>query len=55
MNSSNPLNKVLPLCRAAVLPLDYLTATLQNRSTAILGKTAAPHNCSTAALGGQDA
>jgi hypothetical protein len=33
-NSSNPLNKVLLLCRAAVLPLDYLTATLQNRSTA---------------------
>jgi hypothetical protein len=34
MDSSNLLNKVLPLCRAAVLPLDYLTATLQNRSTA---------------------
>jgi len=34
MNPSNPLNKVLPLCRAAVLPLDYLTATLQNRNTA---------------------
>jgi hypothetical protein len=37
MNSSNPLNKVLPLCRSAVLQLDYLTSTLQNRSTAALG------------------
>jgi len=33
-NSSNPLNKVLLLCRAEVLPLDYLTATLQHRGTA---------------------
>jgi hypothetical protein len=36
MNPSNMLNKVLPLCRAAVLQLDYLTSTLQNRSTAAL-------------------
>jgi hypothetical protein len=35
-NSSNPLEKVLPLCRAEVLQLNYLTATLQNRSTAAL-------------------
>jgi hypothetical protein len=33
MNSSDQLNKVLPLCRAAVLPLDYSTAALQDRST----------------------
>ncbi len=33
-NSMNPLNKVLQLRRAEVLQLDYLTATLQNRSTA---------------------
>ena len=36
INPSNPLNKVLLLCRAAVLQLNYLTATLQNRSTAEL-------------------
>jgi hypothetical protein len=40
INPSNPLNKVLMLCRAAVLPLDYLTAKLQNRSTARHGEAA---------------
>ena len=34
-NPSNPLNKVLLLCRAAVLPLDYLTATPQHCNTAV--------------------
>jgi hypothetical protein len=37
MNPSNSLNKVLLLCRAEVLQLNYLTATPQNRSTAALG------------------
>ena len=39
-NPSNPLNKVLLLCRAEVLQLNYLTATLRNRSTA-----APQHRC----------
>jgi hypothetical protein len=33
-NPMNALSKVLLLCRAEVLQLNYLTATLQNRSTA---------------------
>jgi hypothetical protein len=35
-NSSNPTNKVLLLCRAEVLQLNYLTAAPKNRSTAAL-------------------
>jgi hypothetical protein len=33
---NSTLKDVLPLCRAEVLQLSYLTATLQNRSTAAL-------------------
>jgi len=50
-NSSNSLNKVLPLCRAAVLQLNHLTATPQHGSTAALQhrSTAGLQHCSTAA------
>ena len=43
-NPSNPLNKVLLLCRAAVLQLNYLTATQQNDSTAALIDSMNPNN-----------
>jgi hypothetical protein len=36
ISSSNRLDGVLQLCRAAVLQLNYLTATQQNGSTAAL-------------------
>jgi hypothetical protein len=34
LSSTAALKDVLPLCRAEVLQLNYLTATPQNRSTA---------------------